>query len=130
MLASGKLKLERSTIMKRFFLATLASLAFLAAGAPGAYALTGHGHAVGPAHLNPGHGQVGRPDLPVHRERYWSHGWDRRAWLGYNWFWADAGFAAIWLGNDLGYVDEPVYFDPSSGLYYWIDLEGIPHWLD
>jgi hypothetical protein len=116
--------------MKRFFLAALASLAFLAGGAPGAYALTDHEHAVRPANLDSGHGPVGRPDFPLHSERYWNRDWDRRAWLGYNWFWADAGFAAIWLGNGLGYVDEAVYRDLYTGLYYWIDLEGRPHWLD
>jgi hypothetical protein len=35
----------------------------------------------------------------------------------------------IWTPG-IGYVDTPVYYDPATGWYYWIDAYGVAHWLD
>jgi hypothetical protein len=44
------------------------------------------------------------------------------------WFWYGDSIVLVWDGTD--YIQTPVYFDPVSGMYYWVDADGFSHWLN
>jgi hypothetical protein len=44
------------------------------------------------------------------------------------WFFYDDSFVMVWDGDE--YIQAAVYYDPNSDMYYWVDADGVSHWLN
>jgi hypothetical protein len=82
---------------------------------------------VGPGGDHPHPGPGGGPDRWHGPEHTWG-GWG--AWNVFHgpWFWYGDSIALVWDGVE--YIQTPVYYDPDSGMYYWVDADGVSHWLN
>lgn len=118
--------------MKRFMIAVAICAALFASAAPAAFARDGHGpgRGPGPGWGHPEHGPGWNHGPAWGHGRDWGRGWDRRHYWGFGWYWLNPGVAIIWMGPAYGYVETPVIYDPNTGWYYWVDNNGVSHWLD
>jgi hypothetical protein len=60
-------------------------------------------------------------------EHNWGGWGDRHVFHG-AWFWFGPSVVLLWDGAE--YVETTVFFDPATGLYYWVDGAGVSHWLN
>jgi hypothetical protein len=44
------------------------------------------------------------------------------------WFWFDDSYVMVWDGAE--YIETPVFYDPVTDMYYWVDAAGVSHWLN
>jgi hypothetical protein len=95
----------------------------------------GGGH--DPIHGGPGHDPIpgggghdpihGGPDRWHGPEHTWGGWGDRNVFHG-AWFWFDDSYVMVWDGAE--YIETPVFYDPVTDMYYWVDGAGISHWLN
>jgi hypothetical protein len=64
-------------------------------------------------------------------DRVWNGYWGCQGWRGVPWYWVGAVGGEIWLWMpSLGaYSEVPVYFDPATGGYYYVQEDGETQWL-
>jgi hypothetical protein len=78
-------------------------------------------------HPGPHPGPGGGPDRWHNPERNWG-GWG--AWNVFHgpWFWYGDSIVLVWDGAE--YIQTVVYYDPDTDMYYWVDADGVSHWLN